>query len=907
MHLKVIASSDTLQSKAKILKTIKTAGAVAGIGYAAFMFSLPLLIHYGSGALGGNTSEILDDIDLATLPDLEQTVSLFKFHSAGIRGLIHTIGLSALSLYGFPLIRESVQKLLLPRYTLAELQAKFPELNSTDKKLFALRAGVQDADLLERVFDLLQAQEVLVPSGAGAYTVNAQNYNEDIYSALFELGLTIGQTDAVSAYLRDTISQNAELFFKHTLFGTQKFIARASKLTLDKQRLLAQAVFRKQLTPEREEAFLQFLSGARRRTVSIDTQIALSITLPFFVSIYNLLSGNYIPCCPIHASAIEECLGQPLQNYAGALPGLAESAFLAVMHGYISHLMEEHAENKAKKNLAEVMSNSQLAKEYLILREGRQILTPPEQIASQSLLILKQGQQLPVDAEALQQMTVFESHITGESVPVLKMPGQTVLAGAIVQNDTAPVQVIRNYEDSALAQMEKQIKQAVENKSIAEGAVEQFSKWWSPLACLGASSYFMYGVLSNNMFAIKNALTMLVATTPCALQTSIPIAKLAVIYSFAKDKIILRDPKALTGAAKTRIVVFDKTDTLTDSAQLSIRGLHYTADGAPEQDLPLLHALELLATHPIAEEIREYIGPQAQSPEIQNFQDLGKAARGEYMQNGQRHTVTAGSLKYLRENSLLDMAETAGISDDAVVMAVDGQPRLYLEYAETLRADAADAIIALQKSGKEIVIASGDSHQRVYAAVNLLNKELRARGAKPLENVHSNLKPEEKTALIRELQKGPDGAKRYVTMIGDGNNDSGALAAADFGISWNAKGLARNAAHALVTDGSHLMKVTEIFQTAKRYSRKIIQNIVFPTLFNILIIHGVVTDRFGVALNFAGNLISNSVGRAWRSVDMLIALIAHESLTLIASFNSALLGKKKEEKKTQEARAGNRN
>jgi cation transport ATPase len=409
----------------------------------------------------------------------------------------------------------------------------------------------------------------------------------------------------------------------------------------------------------------------------------------------------------------------------------------------------------------------------------------------------------------------------------------------------------------------------------------------------------MYGVLSANMLAIKNALTVLVATTPCGVQTALPTAKLALISRLAKDRIILRDPKALAAAGKTQIIVFDKTDTLTDSSRLSIRGLHYTADGAPEQDLPLLYAVELLAAHPIADEIRKYIGLQEQSPTISNFQDLGKAVQGTYTADGQERTVSVGSLKYLRTKGLLSAAETAGLNEDAVVMAVDGQVRLYFEYAETLRADAADTLIALQKTGRRVVIASGDSRQRVQAAVELLNKELQARGAKPLTDtdIHAELRPEEKTALIRDLQKDPSGAKQYVTMVGDGNNDSGALAAADFGISWNAKGLARNAAHALVTDGSQLSKVVDILQMARRYSNNMLQNILLSTIGNALIIGGVITGYTGLAFNYVGNLFSSSVGRMLRTMDMFISLIAHEGLTVGAALNAARLGKKKDELK----------
>ncbi|MDR1452802.1 MAG: HAD-IC family P-type ATPase [Candidatus Margulisbacteria bacterium] len=921
MYLKIIAV-DPAAEKIEFLAGMKTVGAVAGGAYAAFIFSLPLLIHYGSGSLGGQISQmrsVSEGLNTRLLADAVQNISLFKIHSSGTLGAVNTLALTLASLYGFNLVKGAVQKLQLPRFTLEELQTKFPEINNTNQKLFALQTGVQDSGLLEQIFNLLERQKALAPLAAGVYTVNAQNCTEELRSALFDLGLTISQTDAAMAYLRGTAEQNAEFFFKRTLLGAQKFLARSALLPQSEQRRLAQAVFPEQLTPEREEAFFKFLRDARRREFSIDTQIALSITLPFFVSMYNFISGDYIPCCPIHQQAIQECLGTPWQNYGGALPGLAESAWLAVMHGYLSQVVEKLAENKTRKALEKIMSSSQLAKEYVAMRDSGQILTAKEDILPQAALVLRKGQMLPVDAVALQQMTVSESHMTGESMPVLKMPGQTILAGAIILDDTAQAQALRTYAESALVQQEKQIQQAIANKSAAEDVVETFSRKWSPAMSLFSSGYFMWGVLAAKLpvfknalpilleksplllgllsptFAIKNALTILVATTPCGVQTAVPTAKLALISRLAKDRIILRDPKALAAAAKTQIVVFDKTDTLTDSAQLSIRGLHYTVNGVPEQDLPLLYSIELLAAHPIADEIRKYIGLQEQGTEIKDFQDLGKAVSGVYVENGQTHKVTVGSLKYLRENGLLPAEEIGDISGDAVTLVIDSQARLYFEYAETLRADAADTLSALQKTGRRVVIASGDSWRRVQAAVGLLNEELLARGAQPLPetDIKAELRPEEKEALIKSLQKDSSGAKQYVTMVGDGNNDSGALAAADFGISWNARGLARNAAHALVTDGSRLSRVVDILQMARRYSDNMLQNILLSTLGNALIIGGVVTGYTGFVFNYAGNLFSNSVGRMLRTMDMFISLIAHEGLTVGAALNAARLGKKK--------------
>ena len=222
------------ESTAKFPEIANFTAAAAGFAESVFVFTMPLLIHFGTGELGGQENQIEGaSYNFEGLGRTTGNISLYQTHATGTLGIIHTVALTALAIYfGAPLIKEAVQNLRLPRFTLAELQAKFPELNYTDRELFALCTGMQDPALVEQTLALLQRQEVLTPRDtARQYAVNIPDDMEELRTAIFDLGLTIGQTDAVLAYLRNPAAQNAGLFFKPTLLGkllkTEKFVARA--------------------------------------------------------------------------------------------------------------------------------------------------------------------------------------------------------------------------------------------------------------------------------------------------------------------------------------------------------------------------------------------------------------------------------------------------------------------------------------------------------------------------------------------------------------------------------------------------------------------------------------------------------------------------------------------------------
>ncbi|MDR1996749.1 MAG: HAD-IC family P-type ATPase [Candidatus Margulisbacteria bacterium] len=914
MHPKIISTKDAV-AKNRFRDIVQTTGAAVGAAGSVFVLSLPLALHFG--ARGGSTGQVLPQQPQLTamlgrmMNDsviVGNNTSLFQTHSSGALGLAWTLGLSALTVfYGLPLARDAVQKSLLQRFTLDELQVKFPEFKNTSQELFALQTGLKDKALLEPVFTLLKQQEIITPDNSDAvYTVNAQNCTEELYTALFDLGLTIGQTDAVIAYLRNTTEQNAGLFFKRPLTNSPKFIARFAKFTLNEQRALARQVFRAHLPEEQEIKLLNFWHDARKRTIPVEAQIALCIILLLSISTYNFISGHYIPCCPIHESLIELFKGGPWKNYVGAMPGLAEAALLAILMGYFSNLIENTAENKAKNNLLRATSSSLLEKNYMVIQGAQQITVPLENITPQSVLVLKSGQQLPVDAVAIKPMTISEAFRTGESAKIKIEAGQKIHAGSIVLDDLAQVCAVSTYAGSSLAQMAKRIQQALGSKLPTENMVDTVTSYWTAFIGSVSATYFLHTALTKNVQSIKDALIIMVAATPCAIKLAIPIAKYAMLSGLSAAKIILRDLQALNSASKIQTVVFDKTNTLTDMSRLSINELHYSSPNAAKQReaLAILYAMELNSNHPIAEEIRKYasqtLGSSPPGREVQDFAVLGgsKAIRGSYLQNGRKQEVVIGSTKYLRDTGLLTGAEFAQVPDNAVVMSIDGELQLYLNYTEKLREDAVETIITLQKMGKKIVTASGDTPQKVDSIAEQINSGLQARGARPLDGVYAGLQPADKINIIRSLQKDANGKKQYVTMIGDGDNDSEAIAAADLGISWNASGLARNGAHVIVTEGDSLAKVVDIFKISRHYSANVLGSAAIAILGNAAIIAGIRTDFIGSKLLYPlGSLLGGEqLGIQLRTGDLLFSMIAHESLSFFAGLNALQLGRKKKTK-----------
>jgi len=390
------------------------------------------------------------------------------------------------------------------------------------------------------------------------------------------------------------------------------------------------------------------------------------------------------------------------------------------------------------------------------------------------VVLVRPGERIPVDGEIIEGETeVDESLITGESVPVSRVAGDTVTGGAI--NGTGMIRVTATAvgEDSTLARIIRLVENAQAGKAPVQRLVDRVAAIFVPTVIAIAAVTFAGWLLAGGGFesALVAAVSVLVIACPCALGLATPTAIVAGTGSAAKAGILIKDVEALERAHRVDAVIFDKTGTLTEGRPVVT---DVVALGLGEAELLAVAAgVQAGSEHPLARAVVEKARACGVEPEathgLKSHTGLGVTASV-----GDRRVVI-GNVTLMQNQDVdaaaavdtVDALEAAGKT--AIAVAVDGKVAGVMGIADRLRPEAREAIAELKARGIETLMLSGDA-ERVAAAI--------ARDA-GVDRFQGSVRPETKVAIAEELQ----GKGKVVAMVGDGVNDAPALAAADVGIA----------------------------------------------------------------------------------------------------------------------------
>lgn len=415
--------------------------------------------------------------------------------------------------------------------------------------------------------------------------------------------------------------------------------------------------------------------------------------------------------------------------------------------------------------------------------QGHEVPIPTEQVAVGMRLMIKPGEQFPVDAEIARGKTAAdESNLTGEAVPVDKAVGDTVLAGTLNLWGAVEVTALRPAGQSALEKIVNLIKEAQHLKAPSQRFTDRFGTSYT-YGVLGLSLLmFLYWWLGRNLppwvsteterSAFYRTMTLLVVASPCALVLSIPSAILAAIASGAKRGVLFRGGAAVEMLADINTVAMDKTGTLT-TGELRVDAVASFPPGQETRVLEVAFALERLSTHPLARAVAKHAkAAGVRCPEVQHFESVsGQGLTGEIegvaVRLGKREWVLAGSSLPQAGASQLE----AGASE---IWIQAGTLAGRITLRDDLRPAARPLIEQLHKNGIQSLVLTGDRE----SSARLLQAEI------GVGEVRAELSPQQKLAAIRTLMD----AGNKVAMIGDGVNDSPSLAAAHVGVAMGARG-----------------------------------------------------------------------------------------------------------------------
>ncbi len=529
----------------------------------------------------------------------------------------------------------------------------------------------------------------------------------------------------------------------------------------------------------------------------------------------------------------------------------------------LSGALEHYAMGRTQREIRALFKSAPKVATVLDERGVEQVL-PVEQLRAGMKLLIKPGEQFPVDAEIIKGKTASdESNLTGEAIPVEKEIGDLVLAGTLNQWGVVVVVVLRPASQSALQKIVHLIKEAQHLKAPSQRFTDKFGTGYT-YGILGLSLTMFFGwwlvfdlppfvstPASNSAF--YRAMTLLVVASPCALVLSIPSAVLAAIAWSARRGILFRGGAAVEKLGEVTVVAMDKTGTLT-TGELQVERVESVPPGREEEVAALAYALERLSTHPLARAITRY-GKQQQLPalDLEQFESvtgLGLRAlhRGATVALGRRGWFTEGALaKTIAEVSPTD----AGFSE---VWLVSGDLLGRILLRDDIRPQAREVVTKLRQLKLQIVVLTGDRQATAERLKDLLG----------LDDVRAELKPEQKVAVIQSFIQ----QHRKVAMIGDGVNDAPSLAASDVGVAMGARGSDAALEQAeVVLMHDRLENFLTAFQLSQRARRIIRQNLVISL--------GTVVVLVGFAL----------VG----GIPLTLGVVGHEGSTVVVVLNSLRL------------------
>lgn len=464
-----------------------------------------------------------------------------------------------------------------------------------------------------------------------------------------------------------------------------------------------------------------------------------------------------------------------------------------------------------------------------VLREGGEVVLPVEQVVVGDILLVRPGEYIPVDGEVTDgYSSVNESMLTGESMPVEKSPGDMVYGATLNQQGVLYYRATRVGEDTALAQIIRLVQDAQASRAPIQRLADQVSAVFVPLVVAVAAAAFLLwlfiGPAPALTFAILVFVAVLIIACPCALGLATPTAIIVSVGKGAEQGVLVKQASALETSHRVDTVVLDKTGTLTTGKPV-VTGLAST--GVNEDELLAMAAsVERGSEHPLAEAI---VG-EAQNRGLalrpmSGFQNLpGKGIEAQVNDE----TVRMGNRLLMHEKGIV----LDGLTTLADSMAQKGMTTVFLSLgseamgviavADTLKPGAKDDVARLKEMGLSVVMLTGDNASTAYTIARELD----------IDRVEAEVLPQDKAEVVRNLQR----EGRVVAMVGDGINDSPALAQADVGMAMGGGAdIAAESADITLMRGD-VGSVATALDLSRQTIRTIKQNLFWAFFYNILLI-----------------------------------------------------------------------
>ncbi|UOE74851.1 heavy metal translocating P-type ATPase [Parageobacillus thermoglucosidasius] len=559
------------------------------------------------------------------------------------------------------------------------------------------------------------------------------------------------------------------------------------------------------------------------------TPVQFYIGGPFYVGAYRALrnkSANMDVLVALGTSAAYfYSLAEAVKTIGNAhyMPNLYfETSAVLITLVLVGKYFEARAKGRTTEAISKLLSLQ--AKEALVVRDGKEVKVPLEQVAVGDTIIVKPGEKIPVDGIVIAGASaVDESMITGESIPVDKKAGDRVIGATINTTGTLTIRAEKVGKDTALANIVKIVEEAQGSKAPIQRLADVISGIFVPIvvgiAVLAFVVWYFFVAPGDLPKALEVGIAVLVIACPCALGLATPTSIMVGTGKGAEHGILFKGGEYLEETHKINAVLLDKTGTVT-------KGKPEVTDVIEFQEGMLDYAVsaESGSEHPLAQAVVEY-GKRQQIPvkPLERFTAL--AGHGiEATVAGKR--VLVGTRKLMKENNV-DMSqheakmvqlETEGKT--AMLVAIDGELAGIIAVADTIKENAKEALRALKQMGIDVYMVTGDNARTAKAIAEQAG----------IDHVYAEVLPEDKASIVETLQR----EGKRVAMVGDGINDAPALAKADIGMAiGTGTDVAIETADVTLVGGdlAHIPKAVEL---SRKTMTNIRQNLFWALFYNTI-------------------------------------------------------------------------
>ena len=567
------------------------------------------------------------------------------------------------------------------------------------------------------------------------------------------------------------------------------------------------------------------------RHLNMFTLIAMGTGVAFAYSLTAVLMPDAFP--------------QAFRNADGSVPLYFEAAAVITVLVALGQVLELRARERTSGAIRALLNLAPKSAKR-VRADGAEEEVEIEAIHVGDILRVRPGEKVPVDGELMEgHVSIDESLVTGESLPVSKQPGSKIIGGTLNASGSFLMKAQKVGRDTMLSRIVQMVAQAQRSRAPIQRLADQVSGWFVPLVMLCAviafAAWAIFGPEPRFSYALLAAVTVLIIACPCALGLATPMSIMVGVGRGAQEGVLIREAAALERMEKVDTIVIDKTGTLTQGRP-EVTAI-VVADGFDAAEaLRLAASLEQGSEHPLAAAIlRKAKADGAALARVMGFDaPAGKGAIGMV----ERKRLAIGNAGFLRElnisaDGLANQAEALRREGaTAVFLAVNGQAVAVFGIADPVKDSTPAALAALRAEKIRIVMLTGDNRTTAMAIAARLG----------IDEVEADMLPEMKAQVVARLKA----EGRVVAMAGDGVNDAPGLAAADIGIAMGTgTDVAMESAGITLLRGD-LMGIVKARRLSRAVMRNIRQNLFFAFLYNaagVPIAGGLLYPAFGLLLS----------------------------------------------------------